>query len=141
FFHATDFSVTDSHLIYGPYARLPSGRLRAEFTVELISSRLSARKVEVAIEVARVGEDRIAFKRAKSLSIRAVTILALEFDNDDPAARFEFRVFVGGHPRPPTKLRFYGVQVESIEDEKQQNEARFRTAELHIGEQLSLLVD
>src|SRR5437588_4607662 len=141
FFHATDFSVTDSHLIYGPYARLPSGKLRAEFSIELIASLLSARNVEVAVEVARVGEDRIAFKRKKSLSTRKVTTLALEFSNDDPAARFEFRVFIGGHPRRPTQLRFYGVRVEGMEAEKQQIEARFLTAELHIGEQLSLPVD
>jgi hypothetical protein len=35
FFHETDFSVTDMHLIYGPYIRLPLGNLRAEFGFQL----------------------------------------------------------------------------------------------------------
>jgi ADP-heptose:LPS heptosyltransferase len=139
FFHATNFSVTDSHLIYGPYSRLPLGQLRAEFSFELLAPLWSLRRVEVAVEVVRDGaSDVIGFKRKKWLPNRKLTVVALDFSNDDVAARYEFRVFIGGHPRPPTQLRFFGVRIEVIE--KQEQQARFLAAELHIGEQLSLLV-
>src|SRR5262249_683160 len=45
FFHETDFSITDSHVIYGPYSRLPLGTLRAEFTFELSTPLLSLRRI------------------------------------------------------------------------------------------------
>lgn len=139
FFHATDFSTTNTHLIYGPYSRLPIGRLRAEFAFELAAPLLSLRRVEIAVEVVRDGDSHvIGFKRKKWLQNGKLTILALGFSNDDSAARYEFRVFVGGRPRPPTELRFFGVRIEVVEKEQQQ--ARFLAAELHIGEQLSLLV-
>jgi ADP-heptose:LPS heptosyltransferase len=139
FFHETDFSVTDSHVIYGPYRRLPLGKLRAEFTFELSAPLLSLRRVEIAVEVVRDGaSDVIAFKRKRWPSNHRPTILDLSFSNDDPFARYEFRVFVGGRLRRPARLRFFGVRVEVAEKELQQ--ARFLPAELHIGEQLSLLV-
>ncbi len=139
FFHETDFSVTDSHLIYGPYSRLPLGKLRAEFTFELSAPPLSLRRIEIAVEVVRDGaSDVIAFKRKRWPSNHTPTILDLSFINDDPIARYEFRVFVGGRLRRPARLRFFGVRVELIEKEPQR--ARFLPAELHIGEQLSLLV-
>jgi ADP-heptose:LPS heptosyltransferase len=139
FFHETDFSVTDSHVIYGPYSRLPLGMLRAEFTFELSAPLLSLRRIEIAVEVVRDGaSDVIAFKRKRWPSNHRPTILDLSFSNDDPFARYEFRVFVGGRPRRPARLRFFGVRIEVTEKEPQQ--ARFLPAELHIGEQLSLLV-
>lgn len=139
FFHETDFSVTDSHVIYGPYSRLPVGKLRAEFAFELSAPPLSRRRIEIAVEVVRDGaSDVIAFKRKRWLSNHRVKILDLPFSNDDPVARYEFRVFVGGRLRRPARLRFFGVRIELIEKEPQR--ARFPPAELHIGEQLSLLV-
>ena len=64
FFHETDFSVTDSHVVYGPYRRLPLGKLRAEFAFELSAPLLSLRRIEIAVEVVRDGaSDVIAFKR------------------------------------------------------------------------------
>ena len=139
FFHETDFSVTDSHVIYGPYRRLPLGKLRAEFTFELSAPPLSLRRVEIAVEVVRDGaSDVIAFKRTRWPSNHRLTILKLYFSNQDPIARYEFRVFVGGRVRRPARLRFFGVRVEPIEKEPQR--ALFLPAELHIGEQLSLLV-
>jgi hypothetical protein len=65
------------------------------------------------------------------------TVLKIEFVNDDPMARYEFRVYVGGHPRR-TRLRFFGVRVKVVE--RGLSRRRYLPAELHIGEQLSLLV-
>ena len=66
FFHETDFSVTDLHVIYGPYSRLPLGKLRAEFAFELSAPPLSLRRIEIAVEAVRdSASDVIAFKRKR----------------------------------------------------------------------------
>jgi ADP-heptose:LPS heptosyltransferase len=139
FFHETDFSIADSHVIYGPYSRLPLGKLRAEFVFELLVPPLSLQKIEIAVEVVRNSPSNvIALNRRKLRSKHKLTTLDLFFSNDDPIARYEFRVFVGGRLRRPASLRFFGVRIELVEKEPQG--ARFLPAELHIGEQLSLLV-
>jgi ADP-heptose:LPS heptosyltransferase len=139
FFHETDFSITDSHLIYGPYTPLPLGKLRAEFGFQLSAPIIwSTRQVEITVEVVRADvQDTIAFKRIQEVANAKLTVLDVEFANDDPTARYEFRVFVGGHPRR-TRLRFFGIRVEVIE--KGRLRRRYLPAELHVGEQLSLLV-
>jgi ADP-heptose:LPS heptosyltransferase len=139
FFHETDFSVTDSHVIYGPYSRLPLGNLRAEFAFELLAPTPSLRRIEIAVEVVRNGHsDVVAFKRSRLPSKHRLVTLHLPFRNDDPTARYEFRVFVGGRFRRGAALRFFGVRIELAEKEPQG--ARLLSAELHTGEQLSLLV-
>jgi ADP-heptose:LPS heptosyltransferase len=138
FFHETDFSVIAPHLIYGPYTCLPTGRLRAEFAFQLEAPILWPAKVRITIEVARTGGmDVVARKRLKRVPKSGVTLIEVEFANSDPTARYEFRVFVGGRPWR-SRLRFFGVRVHLLE--KEESGARFLPAELHIGEQLSLLV-
>jgi hypothetical protein len=140
FYHETDFSVTDTHIIYGPYCRLPLGALRAEFGLQLSAPILSSRRgIEIVVEVTQSGSaDIIAFERIKRLPPRGGDLtVAIEFANNDPLALYEFRIFIGGRPRS-TRLRFFGVRVEVVE--KAQPRARFLPSELHIGEQLSLLV-
>jgi ADP-heptose:LPS heptosyltransferase len=139
FFHETDFSVTDVHLIYGPYSRLPLGEIRAEFAFQISGPALSLRKIDLVSEVVRENaSDVVAFKRKKLAADHGLTFIELSFSNDDPIARYEFRVFVGGRLRRPASLRFFGVRIERTQKELQG--ARFFPAELHIGEQLSLLV-
>jgi ADP-heptose:LPS heptosyltransferase len=60
----------------------------------------------------------------------------LEFTNNDPSALYEFRIHARGRPIR-SRLRFFGVRIELIGG----SSARFKRSELHIGEQLSLLVD
>jgi ADP-heptose:LPS heptosyltransferase len=138
FFHETDFSVIAPHLIYGPYTCLPAGRLRAEFAFQLEAPILWPARVRITIEVSRTGGlDVVARKRLKRVPKSGVTLIEVEFANSDPTARYEFRVFVGGHPWR-SRLRFFGVRVHLLE--KEASGARYLPAELHIGEQLSLLV-
>ena len=136
FFHETDFSVTDAHLIYGPYIHLPLGRLRAEFAFQLFTRRLRRPKMEIVFEVAR-GSEIVALKRFRRAPDTRLNTVEFEFTNDDSSARYEFRIYVGGHPRR-ARLRFYGVRLQMLEAAPQA--ARYLPAELHIGEQLSLLV-
>ena len=138
FVHETDFTVTDTHLIYGPYTQLPLGRLRAEIVLQVSRPIPGIGRMEIVVEVAGDGTpDAVALRRIKRLPGAQPSTVELEFDNDNPDARFEFRIFVGGHPRW-TRLRFFGVRVIVLE--KAEPPARFRPSELHIGEQLSLLV-
>ena len=138
FFHETDFSVIAPHLIYGPYIRLPTGRLRAEFAFQLTAPVLWPANVRITIEVTRAdGLEIVARKRLTRVPRSGVTLIEVEFANDDPRARYEFRVFVGGRPWR-SRLRFFGVRVYLLE--KHESGARYLPAELHIGEQLSLLV-
>ena len=136
FFHETDFSVTDAHLIFGPYVQLPIGKLRAEFGFQFLARMLRPAKIELVFEVSR-GPEVVVYERFRQISDTDVNVVALEFANDDPGARHEFRVYVGGRPRR-ARLRFYGVRIGVVEAAAQP--ARLLQAELHIGEQLSLLV-
>ncbi len=135
FFHETDFSVTDAHLIYGPYVHLPLGRLRAEFAFQLFTPMLRRPKLEIVFEVAR-GTEIVAFRRFRRAPDTRFNTVDFEFSNDDSGARYEFRLYVSGQPRR-ARLRFYGVRVQVLDEERQA--ARYLPAELHIGEQLSLL--
>jgi hypothetical protein len=62
--------------------------------------------------------------------------VVLEFDSPGQGSRFEFRVRVHGRPARGT-VQFSGVVVHQLAVPVT---ARFRPAELHIGEKLSLLV-
>jgi ADP-heptose:LPS heptosyltransferase len=139
FFHETDFSVTDMHLIYGPYIRLPLGKLRAEFGFQLSEPIIRSKsRAEIVVEVVQADlQETIAFKRVQQVSNLPHTVLEVEFANDDPTARYEFRVYVGGHPRR-TRLRFFGIRIEVIE--RGLPHRRYLPVELHVGERLSLLV-
>jgi ADP-heptose:LPS heptosyltransferase len=140
FFHETDFSVTDMHLIYGPYIPLPLGKLRAEFGFELSAPMIRPKgPIEIVVEVVRADvQDTIALKRLQEeVPESGQTVLDVDFTNDDPIARYEFRVFVGGHPRR-TRLRFFGIRVTVVKEGLLLR--RYLPAELHIGERLSLLV-
>jgi ADP-heptose:LPS heptosyltransferase len=136
FFHENDFSVTDTHLVFGPYVTLPQGRFRAHFGLRLISANPRDPGVETSIDVTRDGGSEI-IKVAQVLwtdrgDPRGAEI---EFTSDDSTTGYEFRVHTGGRPIYG-RLRFFGVRLEQIEG----SNARFKPAELHIGEQLSLLV-
>lgn len=115
FFHETDFSVRDTHLIYGPYFRLPVGALRATFAFELSGPRYrSTCSLDLAVEVVcnRPG-NAISTRRLKALPNGRLTSVPIEFTNKNPEDRYEFRVFVGGKPRH-ARLRFFGVLAERL---------------------------
>src|SRR5205823_10641756 len=82
FFHETDFSVTDAHLIYGPYVHLPLGRLRAEFAFQLFIRRLHRPKMEIVFEVAN-GTEVVAFKLFRQAPDTGLSTVEFEFNNDD----------------------------------------------------------
>jgi ADP-heptose:LPS heptosyltransferase len=137
FFHENDFSVTNTHLVFGPYILLPRGSLRAHFGLRLLTALPRLSRVKLVIDVTRnAGSETVATGRV-SWSHRGEPLgEVLEFANEDPGALYEFRIHARGRPIR-SRLRFFGVRIELIGG----SSARFKRSELHIGEQLSLLVD
>ena len=137
FFHENDFSVTNTHLVFGPYILLPRGSLRAYFGLRLLSLFPRLSRVRIVIDATRASGDQIvATERVSwdhSGEPRGAT---LEFTNDDPASLYEFRIHARGCPIL-SRLRFFGVRIEQIGG----SSARLKRAELHVGEQLSQLAD
>jgi ADP-heptose:LPS heptosyltransferase len=137
FFHENDFSVTNTRLVFGPYILLPRGRFRAYFGLSLLTALPSLSRVRLVIDATRnAGAETVATGRISWSHSGAPRGAVLEFANDDPGALYEFRIHARGRPIR-SRLRFFGVRIELIGG----SSARFRRSELHIGEQLSLLVD
>jgi ADP-heptose:LPS heptosyltransferase len=137
FFHENDFSVTNTHLVFGPYILLPQGRFRAHFGLRLLTALPRLSRVRLVIDATRnAGDEIVAAGRVSWSHSGEPRGAVLDFANDDPGALYEFRIHARGRPIR-SRLRFFGVRIELIGE----SNARFKRSELHIGEQLSLLVD
>ena len=137
FFHENDFSVTNTHLVFGPYVLLPQGRFCAHFGLRLLAALPRLSRVRLVIDATRnAGDEIVAAGRVSWSHSGEPRGAVLDFANDDPGALYEFRIHARGRPIR-SRLRFFGVRIELIGG----SSARFKRSELHIGEQLSLLVD
>ena len=137
FYHENDFSVTNTHLVFGPYILLPPGRFRAHFGLRLLTALPRLSRIRLVIDATRnAGDEIVAIGRVAWSHSGEPRDAVLEFVNDDPGALYEFRIHARGHPIR-SRLRFFGVRIEPVGA----SSARFKRSELHIGEQLSLLVD
>ena len=137
FFHENDFSVTNTHLVFGPYILMPQGRFRAHFGLRLLTALPRLSRVRLVIDATRnAGDEIVAAGRVSWSHSGEPRGAVLDFANDDPGALYEFRIHARGRPIR-SRLRFFGVRIEPIGG----SSARFKRSELHIGEQLSLLVD
>ncbi len=135
-FHESDFSVNNTHLVFGPDVVLPPGRVRAHFGLRLLTPFPPFPGVRIVIDVAREEGTRIDAAATLSWTRHGDPRGPdLEFTNSEPGAAYEFRVHARGWPIR-ARLRFYGVRLELLDAPT----ARSKPAELHIGEQLSLLV-
>ena len=137
FYHENDFSVTNTHLVFGPYILLPPGRFRAHFGLRLLTALPRLSRIRLVIDATRnAGDEIVAIGRVAWSHSGEPRDAVLEFVNDDPGALYEFRIHARGHPIR-SRLRFFGVRIEPVGA----SSARFKRSELHIGEQLSLLGD
>lgn len=136
FHHETGFQAPPLHMIYGPHMTLPPGRFTVSFALQVVGW-LGLGKSVVTVDATRNGE-MVAFKRLETPALRALPVDGVEigFVNDDPVAEWEFRVFVEGKSRH-ARVRFAGVRLTQAEAP---SEARLKPATLHVGEQLSMLV-
>jgi ADP-heptose:LPS heptosyltransferase len=137
FRHRTNFSVSNQHLIYGPYISLPAGRYRATFGLQVSGLRLALRRVRLKLDVC-FGQSTVAERDLTADQLRgsAGDAITIDFTNPADQDNCEFRVLAFGRP-PFASLSFYGVRVEKLEPLKVN---RLKPAMLHIGEHLSLLV-
>ena len=136
-YHEAPLVSLGRHLIYGPYMSLPLGRFLATFGVEVVKFVPHIRGVGVTLDIVRdgtvVAQETYGRARLRHLNGPAPQ---LEFENLSEESRFEFRVNLSGRALSG-RIRFTGVDLRHISAPAV---ARFRPAELHIGEQLSLLV-
>ena len=140
--HETAFRYARGHMIYGPYLELPYGAYRATFGLR-VSGPYWLGRPQVTVEVAR----NEAVVQSMGVPMRSLVrggfdgpVLSFEYrrEADDVGiAKFEFRVSVSGRPFGGT-LGFTGVRLERVDVGVV---PRFAPMDLHVGEQLSLLVD
>ncbi|MGH7098148.1 MAG: glycosyltransferase family 9 protein [Stellaceae bacterium] len=137
FFHETDFRGPNGHQIYGPYIALPPGRFRVFYGLRLSAPFRRLPGARVIVDVTRGnGTEPVAAQRVDWRRAARADAVELEFAAREPGDRYEFRVHTTGHP-PAARMRFFGVRIEPLD---RSIYSRFKPAELHIGEQLSLLV-
>ncbi len=138
FRHETDFTITDTHVIFGPYLSLPAGEYRARFDISLRGSGFGRRPARVTLDVAQGASDVLAARLLDAGMIRrgGKHGLDLTFTITDEVTPCEFRVHAAGRPLRAV-LGFGGVKLERVGGPPA---ARVRPADLHVGELMSLLV-
>ena len=137
FRHETDFTVTDTHLIYGPYLRLPAGEYRVSFDVSFRGSGFGRRPARITLEAVQGASDVLASRVLDGATIRrGGAALDLTFTIDDQTAPCEFRVHADGRPIRAV-LGFGGIKLQRVGAPPA---ARLKPADLHVGELMSLLV-
>jgi hypothetical protein len=138
FYHETDFRPVQGHLVYGPHIILPVGHFKAVFNLHLTGFTPSLTRKSITLDIARDGSEIVAMRRLRlhERLLNQPNGISIAFKNEDVTARYEFRIYIQGTP-PFTRLRFGGVRLDQVEAT---SSSRLRRAELHIGEQLSLLV-
>ena len=142
FTHETALGGARGHVIFGPYLELPLGQFRATFALR-VSGLYWLGRPKVTIEVAR-NEAVIQSARVSLAGLADASSdgPVLSFENrrepeDVRIAKFEFRVSISGRPLGG-RLSFAGVRLERVGVGVV---PRFAPMDLHVGEQLSLLVD
>ena len=61
FFHENDFSVSNTHLVFGPYILLPRGRFRAQFGLQLLTAFPRFSRAKITIDATRnTGDETVA---------------------------------------------------------------------------------
>jgi hypothetical protein len=134
--YETDAGYTNSYIVYGPYMSLRSGHFRVTFGLcargLLALLPLAKIKIEVVRDGAVIAMTRL---RRKDLAGKRHKSPILEFDNEDEGCDYEFRVHLRGISLGG--LQFSGIRLDRIGAPP----PRFRPGNLHMGEQLSLLIE
>jgi ADP-heptose:LPS heptosyltransferase len=137
FHHETDFSVSNRHLIYGPFMRLPAGRFRATFGLRISSPAIWLSRVQIELDASIGGKTILAARKlpASRIGHHPGDTLQLDFTNPEDQSGIEFRVRAQGRPLLG-RLAFHGVRL----DELSPVAPTLGAADLHIGELATLLV-
>jgi ADP-heptose:LPS heptosyltransferase len=140
--HQSHGRIAKGHFIFGPYLKLPPGRFTASFGLSAQGAYVWP-PAKLTVEVARdqVMLTSATVRHEELTGASAGPVLEFENDEDDPdenLGKFEFRVHLEGWA-PVGAVQFSGVRLERVGAVKPRS--RFRPVELHIGEQLSLLIE
>ncbi len=138
-FHQThNYRLTNAHVVFGPQLLLPAGRYRATFGLSLTGLRTSPRPLRIMLDVMQSGAHTLAERVFAEAEVprEMGESLFLDFDQDNDGAPLDFRVHIVGRPLLAT-LAFGGVRLDR---QAAEGVVRRRPGSLHIGEQLSLLV-
>lgn len=115
FFMETDFSITDTCIVHGPYLRRPPGEQEAIFHVKAIGlgdqELASAITFDIAQDMIRIASVEVVGREGNNM-LRTEKIM-LRFRNDAPESFFEFRIFTAGRPFNGT-LVFFGVSLRRL---------------------------
>jgi ADP-heptose:LPS heptosyltransferase len=136
FHYVTDFSVTDTHVFWGPYISLPAGEY--DVTFHFHASGLDGQEIasriefDIACNAKRVAAARLDKSPREILREGRLT---LHFSHTDPDSTIEFRTYTSGKPFAGV-LHFTGVTVAAAGGTDPLPE---RPHGLHMGEQLLLL--
>ena len=113
----TDFSAPPGYWIWGPYARLARGLYSVELFFEAKgldeTEELAVPiRIDIGVEETESGQDLLLEGREGARQLRDGRV-RLEFYNDQPDARHEFRIWLGGKPFDGA-LRFYGAELRYL---------------------------
>ncbi len=138
FRHETDFTVTNTHVIFGPYLCLPAGQYCAHFDLSFRGFGFGRPPARVTLDVVQGASDVLVARVLDGGTIRrgGSDELGLTFTIRDEFTPCEFRVHVAGRPLRAV-LGFGGVKVKRVDEPPS---ARVKPADLHVGELMSLLV-
>jgi SAM-dependent methyltransferase len=115
FFLQTDFSVTDTCIVYGPYVRLPPGEHEATFHIKATGLGDQDLASPITFDVAQ-NMTRIASVEAVGLdgnNLLRNEKVTLRFRNNNQESLFEFRIFTEGRPFHGTFV-FFGVSLRRL---------------------------
>lgn len=120
----TDFSQAPAFWVWGPYAKLRSGRYRVELFFEARGLQESEQlAAPIRIDIGRNEKEsgtEIMLQGAEGAEQLRQGRVNLEFQNDEPGSRHEFRIWIGGKPFEGT-LRFYGAELSYLGYTRQSN--------------------
>ncbi len=142
----TDFSVTNGHLMWGPYVELPTGRFRAIFDLDAVGlgdQDLSSPLIfDVVASHEATGKVTVLARRTIVTGRRAELLsgqVGFDFENASADQKLEFRVYTKERPFCGV-LRILGVRIERLAGDEEFAPPCNAPSEMHVGETLNLLV-
>jgi len=116
FFHETDFSVTGRAFSSTARTFTASGNIAREFTFQLFIRKLHRPKDGDRVR-GRERHGGRCFQTVQASPDTGLSTVEFEFNNDDPGARYEFRIYVGA--ARAARLRFLWFRVQVLDEERQ----------------------
>jgi hypothetical protein len=115
--YETNFKVTDSHIFYGPYLKLPMGFYKVAFRFSTEGLGTQAVVSSITLDIAQ-SQRTVCVKKLDNSQREQIAEgkIELTFVNVDPNAEIEFRTHTSGRPFRG-KLKFHGVRVERVSED------------------------